>query len=65
MAKKNETWKQKQCCNKFNKDFKNGPQQQKKLFKKKKKRRPNFIDVYIHTYTIYICTINYNNYIIQ
>ena len=30
---KNKNIKQKQCCNKFNKDFKNGPHQ--KIFKKK------------------------------
>ena len=33
---KNQNIKQKQYCNKFNKDFKNGPHQ--KIFKKKKRR---------------------------
>ena len=32
---KNQNVKQKQCCNKFNKDLKNGPHQKKKIFKKK------------------------------
>ena len=32
---KNQNIKQKQYCNKFNKDFKNGPHQ-KKIFKKQK-----------------------------
>ena len=32
--KKNKTIKQKRYCNKFNKDFKNGPLQKKKIFKK-------------------------------
>ena len=34
---KNKNIKQKQYCNKFNKDFKNGPHQKKKIFKKKQK----------------------------
>ena len=34
---KNQNMKQKQYCNKFNKDFKNGPHQ--KIFKKKKEER--------------------------
>ena len=33
---KNQTIKQKQYCNEFNKDFKNGPHQKKKNLKKKK-----------------------------
>ena len=33
---KNQNIKQKQFCNKFNKDFKNGPYQKKKTLKKKK-----------------------------
>ena len=34
---KNQNIKQKQYCNKFNKDFKNGPHpKKKKIFKKKK-----------------------------
>ena len=32
---KNQNIKQKQYCNKFKKDFKNGPHQKKKIFKKK------------------------------
>ena len=56
MAKKNETWKQKQCCNKFNKDFKNGPQQQKKLFKKKKEKTK--FHGCVHTYVYYIHMYN-------
>ena len=35
---KNQSIKQKQCCNKFNKDFKNGPHQKKKKLKKKLKK---------------------------
>ena len=36
LAAKNQTIKQKQYCNKFNKDFLNGPRQKKKkIFKKK------------------------------
>ena len=35
LKSKNQNMKQKQYCNKFNKDFKNGPHQ--KFFKKKKK----------------------------
>ena len=34
--------KQKQFCNKFNKDFKNGPHK-KQTKKPKKKKRPNFL----------------------
>ena len=34
---KNQNIEEKQCCNKFNKDFKNGPHQKKKILKKKKK----------------------------
>ena len=34
--KKKQNIKQKQYCNKFNKDFKNGPQQRKSRKKKKK-----------------------------
>ena len=34
---KNQNRKQKQYCNKFNKDFKNGPHQKKNLEKKKKR----------------------------
>ena len=34
---KNQNVKQKQCCDKFNKDFKNGPHQ--KIFKKKRKKK--------------------------
>ena len=34
---KNQDIKQKQYCNKFNKDFKNGPHQKKKILKKKKR----------------------------
>ena len=34
---KNQNLKQKQYCNKFNKDFKNGPYQKKKTKLKKKK----------------------------
>ena len=38
---KNQNIKQKQYCNKFNKDFKNGPhQKKKKIFKKKTKITP-------------------------
>ena len=33
---KNQNIKQKQYCNKFNKDFKNGPHQKKKNLKKEK-----------------------------
>ena len=33
---KNQNIKQKQYCNKFNKDFKNGPHQKKNLKKNKK-----------------------------
>ena len=33
---KNQNIKQKQYCNKFHKDFKNGPHQKKKILKKKK-----------------------------
>ena len=33
---KTQNIKQRQYCNKFNKDFKNGPYQKKKIFKKKK-----------------------------
>ena len=33
---KNQNIKQKQYCNKFNKDFKNGPHQKKKILKKPK-----------------------------
>ena len=40
-AKKLKNVKQKQSCNRFNKDFKNGPHQ-KKSKKKKKKRNDNF-----------------------
>ena len=32
---KSQTIKQKQCCNKFRKDFKNGPHQKKKNLKNK------------------------------
>ena len=35
---KNQNIKQKQCCNKINQDFKNGPHQKKKILKKKKKK---------------------------
>ena len=35
--KKTENIKQKQYCNKFNKDFKNGLHPKKKIFKKKRK----------------------------
>ena len=34
---KNQNIEQDQCCNTFNKDFKNGPH--KKIFKKKKKKK--------------------------
>ena len=34
---KNQNVKQKQYCNKFNKDFKNGPHQKKSVKKKNKK----------------------------
>ena len=34
---RNQNIKQKQFCNKFNKDFKNGPHPEKKNLKKKKK----------------------------
>ena len=34
LVAKNQNIKQKRCCDKFNKDFKNGPQQQKKKNKK-------------------------------
>ena len=37
-ASRPKNQKQKQYCNKFNKDFKNGPHQKKKNLKKKKKR---------------------------
>ena len=37
LGPKNQNIKQKQYCNKFNKDFKNGPHQKIKSFKKKKK----------------------------
>ena len=33
---KTQNIKQKQCCNKCNKDFKNGPHKEKKIFKKKR-----------------------------
>ena len=33
LVAKNQNIKQKRCCDKFNKDFKNGPQQQKKTRK--------------------------------
>ena len=35
---KNQNIKQKQYCNKFNKNFKNGPHQKKKILKKNLKR---------------------------
>ena len=41
---KNQSIKQKQCCNKFNKDFKNATRfknNNNNLIKKKKKRKPN------------------------
>ena len=34
LVAKNQNIKQKRCCDKFNKDFKNGPQQQKKKTRK-------------------------------
>ena len=39
--KKNQNTKEKQCCNKFNKDFLNGPllKKKKKSLKNKKKRK--------------------------
>ena len=39
---KNKNIKQKQYCNKFNKDFKNGPHQKKKKKFKKGKGDPDF-----------------------
>ena len=36
---KNQNIKQKQYCNKFNKDFKNGPHQKKKKKRKKKSKK--------------------------
>ena len=44
---KNQNIKQKQYCNRFNKDFKNGPHQKKKKILKKKKRN----EALIHTAT--------------
>ena len=37
---KNQNIKQKQYCNKFNKDLKNGPHQKKKILKKSPKTKP-------------------------
>ena len=34
LGQKNQNIRQKQYCNKFNKDFKNGPHQNKKILKK-------------------------------
>ena len=50
---KNQDIKQKQYCNKFNKDFKNGPHQ-KKIFKKMKEMRKELFltekeESYCHT----------------
>ena len=39
---KNQNVKQNQCCNKFNKDFKNGPHQKKKRNLKKEKKSTDF-----------------------
>ena len=41
---KNQNIKQKQYCNKFNKDFKNGPHQKKKNLKKK----PTMAHIFIY-----------------
>ena len=40
---KNQTIKEKQYCNKFNKDFKNSPHQKKKILKKKKRSCSSFL----------------------
>ena len=37
---KNQNIKQKQCCNKINKDFKNGPHRKKNLKKKTDMEKP-------------------------
>ena len=40
---KNQNKRQKQYCNKFNKDFKNGPHQKKKISKKLRLRKKGII----------------------
>ena len=49
---KNQNIKQKQYCNKFNKDFKNGPHQ--KNLQKKKDRGDNLKNIYRKVSEIYV-----------
>ena len=50
--KKNKTIRQKQYCNKFNKDFKNGSNQKILKKKKKKKERERNLDGHTHSKTM-------------
>ena len=45
---KNQNIKQNQCCNRFNKDFKNGPHQKQKAFKKIQRNSLGSIKKEIH-----------------
>ena len=56
---KTQNIKQKQYCNKFNKDFKNGPHQKKKTNFKKEKKEPQCLLAFIWWFCCYI----YFNYL--
>ena len=54
---KTKNMKQKQYCNKFNKDFKNGPHQKKKILKKKVLRHMELGTTHLnYLYTIYVAS---------
>ena len=52
MAKKAPNIKQKQCCNEFSKDFKNGPPQEKKIFNTDILNKIYFIRIFKDTQNI-------------